>query len=296
MLDMFSILFIQNALLTGTCVALVSAFIGYFLIARRLTFAGHALSHIGFAGAAGAVLLGLPPLAGLLVFTMGASVGISLLSKESRERDLAIGIILTFALGLGILFLSLYAGFAERVYAILFGDILGISRGDVLVTALFSLLSILAIVAVFRPLLFSSFDPEIAEARGVPVRTLAFGFLLLVAIAVSMSIQVIGVLLVFTLLVGPAATAMRLVKQPRWTILLAMVLGVLYVWGGMFLAINVADATWPPSFFIAALSFGVYLPIRLFSPLWDKRSSPQHMNNGRRDIVCDEEITPERVF
>src|SRR5579875_1594984 len=114
MLDMLSITFVQNALLTGTCVALVSAFIGYFLVVRRLTFAGHALSHIGFAGAAGAVLLGLPPLVGLLVFTTGAGIGISLLSKESRERDLAIGIILTFALGLGILFLSLYEGFAER--------------------------------------------------------------------------------------------------------------------------------------------------------------------------------------
>lgn len=295
MFDLFSVLFIQNALFTGTGVALVSAFIGYFLIARRLTFAGHALSHIGFAGAAGAVLLGLPPLAGLLMFTMGASVGISLLSKESRERDLAIGIILTFALGLGILFLSLYAGFAERVYAILFGDILGISRGDVIVTALFSLLTILVVLAIFRPLLFSSFDPEIAEARGVPVRTLSLAFLLLVAITVSMSVQVIGVLLVFTLLVGPAATSMHLVKQPVWAILLAMVLGVLYVWAGMFLAINVANATWPPSFFIAALSFGVYLPVRLLSPLWNRRRDQKSINRGPQDTVFDKDAKMECV-
>lgn len=271
MFDLFQLPFIQHALLTGTCVAIVSAIVGYFLVSRGLTFAGHALSHIGFAGAAGAVLLGLSPLAGLLVFTIGAGVGISLMSKETRERDLAIGIMLTFALGLGILFLSLYAGFAENVYAILFGDILGISQTDVIVTAIFSLLTIFVLLALFRPLLFSSFDPEVAEARGVPVRALAIAFLILVAITVSMSVQVIGVLLVFTLLVGPAATAIHLVKHPLLAIGLAMILGVLYVWLGIFLAINVAEGTWPPSFFISTLSFAVYLPVRLLSPLWSRQ-------------------------
>ncbi len=282
MFDLFSTSFIQNALLTGTCVAIVSALVGYFLIARGLTFAGHALSHIGFAGAAGAVLLGLSPLTGLLVFTIGAGIGISLLSKESRSRDLAIGIILTFALGLGILFLSLYSGYAERVYAILFGDILGISQTDVLVTAIFGAITVLVLLALFRPLLFSSFDPEVAEARGVPARSLAVGFLVLVAIAVSMSVQVVGVLLVFTLLVGPAATAMRLVKRPILVIGLAMVLGIVYVWLGIFLAINVADATWPPSFFISTLSFGVYLPVRLLSPLWNERRKQQRVEAERQ--------------
>ncbi|GAC1389913.1 MAG: metal ABC transporter permease [Ktedonobacteraceae bacterium] len=271
MFDWLQYPFIQNALLTGTCVALVSAIVGYFLVSRGLTFAGHALSHIGFAGAAGAILLGFSPLSGLLVFTISAGIGISLLSKASRERDLAIGIILTFALGLGILFLSLYSGFAERVYAVLFGDILGISQTDVLLTGIFSVITFVTLLILFRPLLFSSFDPEVAEARGVPVRSLAIGFLVLVAITVSMSVQVIGVLLVFTLLVGPAATAMRIVKHPLWTIGLAMVLGVVYVWLGIFLAINVANATWPPSFFISTLSFGVYLPVRLLSPLWNER-------------------------
>jgi zinc/manganese transport system permease protein len=284
MFDLFQSAFIQNALLTGTCVAIVSAIVGYFLVSRGLTFAGHALSHIGFAGAAGAVLLGLSPLVGLLVFTIGAGIGISLMGKQSRERDLAIGVMLTFALGLGILFLSLYAGFAERVYAILFGDLLGISQTDFLVTAIFSLLTILVLLAVFRPLLFSSFDPEVAEARGVPVRSLSIGFLILVAITVSMSVQVIGVLLVFTLLVGPAATAMRLVAHPLWAIGLAMVLGVLYVWLGVVLAVFVAGGTWPPSFFISTLSFGVYLPVRLLSPLWNERRRQKHIAPERRSV------------
>ncbi len=276
MFSLFAFSFIQNALLTGTCVAIVSAAVGYFLIARGLTFAGHALSHIGFAGAAGAVLLGLSPLTGLLVFTIAAGVGISLLSKESRNRDLAIGIILTFALGLGILFLSLYSGYAERVYAILFGDILGISQSDVLVTAISGVITLVILLLLFRPLLFSSFDPEVAEARGVPVRLLGVGFLVLVAVAVSMSVQIIGILLVFTLLVGPAATAMRIAKRPMLVIALAMLLGVFYVWMGIFLAINVANATWPPSFFIATLSFGTYLPVRLLSPLWNRRRASRY--------------------
>lgn len=275
MFDWFQYPFIQSALLTGTCVAIVSAGMGFFLVSRGMTFAGHALAHIGFAGAAGAILLGFSPLAGLLAFTIGGGIGISLLSKESRERDLAIGIILTFALGLGILFLSLYSGFAERVYAVLFGDLLGISQTDVLVTAIFGVITLVVLAVLFRPLLFSSFDPEVAEARGVPVRALGIGFLVLVAIAVSMSVQVVGVLLVFTLLVGPAATAMRIVKHPLWAIGLAMLLGVSYVWVGVFLAVNVAGATWPPSFFISTLSFGVYLPVRLLSPLWNEHRKQQ---------------------
>ena len=294
MLNWFQYLFIQNALLTGTCVAIVSAVIGYFLVSRGLTFAGHALAHIGFAGAAGAILLGFSPLAGLLVFTIGGSMGISLLSKESRSRDLAIGIILTFALGLGILFLSLYSGFAERVYAVLFGDLLGISQTDVLVTALFGAITLVIIVILFRPLLFSSFDPEVAEARGVPVRSLAIGFLVLVAIAVSMSVQVVGVLLVFTLLVGPAATAMRIVKHPLWAIGLAMILGVAYVWVGIFLAVNVANATWPPSFFISTLSFGVYLPVRLLSPLWNERRKQQRIEAEKQSSSVKTSVEPEQ--
>jgi zinc/manganese transport system permease protein len=161
------------------------------------------------------------------------------------------------------------------VYAILFGDILGISQTDMQVTALFSAITVVILLALFQPLLFSSFDPDIAEARGVPVRSLAVGFLVLVAVTVSMSVQVIGALLVFTLLVGPAATAMRLAKRPMLVIGLAMALGITYVWVGIFLAINVADATWPPGFFITALSFGIYLPVRLLSPLWNERRKQQ---------------------
>ncbi|HLG65349.1 MAG TPA: metal ABC transporter permease [Ktedonosporobacter sp.] len=264
---MFTLLqypFIQNALLAGSLVAIIAAIIGYFLIMRGLTFAGHALSHIGFAGAAGAVLLGTDPVFGLLVFTVGAGVGIGLLGKELRERDIVIGVITTLTLALGILFLSLYRGYAEQAYSILFGTIIGISQTDVLITMLFSIGVLALLLVLFRPLLFSSFDPEVAQARGVPVKSLAIIFLVLVAITVSMSVQVVGILLIFTLLVGPAATATRLAQRPLIAILLAIVLGLAYTWLGILLA---ATTSWPVSFFIAALSFGVYLLVRLLTPL-----------------------------
>nr|HET6901959.1 metal ABC transporter permease [Ktedonobacteraceae bacterium] len=268
MFDILQYPFIQNAFLAGAFIAVVAAITGYFLLVRGLTFAGHALSHIGFAGAAGAVLLGIDPVIGLLVFTIGAGIAIGILGKEIRERDIAIGIVMTLTLGLGVLFLSLYSGYAERAYSILFGTIVGISQSDVLVTVIFSVLAIAVLLALFRPLLFSSFDPEVAEARGVPVRLLAIVFLVLVAITVSMSVQIVGILLIFTLLVGPAATAVRIVQRPLWAILLAIVLGLSYTWLGIYLA---ANGTWPVSFYIAAISFGVYLPVRFLSPLWRGR-------------------------
>ena len=139
-----------------------------------------------------------------------------------RERDIAVGIIMTFALGLGILFLSLYSGYAERVYSILFGQIVGISQQNVLFTALSSLLTLVVLLILYRPLLFCSFDPEVAEARGVPVNALGLTFLVLVAITVSIAVQIVGALLFFTLLIGPAATSARIVQRPLWAILLAI--------------------------------------------------------------------------
>src|SRR5579859_4908344 len=235
MFDILQYSFIQNAFVAGSFVAVIAALIGYFLVVRGLTFAGHALSHIGFAGAAGAVLLGIDPVFGLLVFTITAAVSIGLLGKEIRERDVAIGIIMTLMLGLGVLFLSLYHGYAEQAYSILFGTIVGISQTDVEVTIVFSIITTSIVLALFRPLLFSSFDPEVAEARGVPVRVLSILFLVLVAVTVSMSVQIVGVLLIFTLLVGPAATAMRLVKNPYLAIGTAMILGIIYSWVGIFI-------------------------------------------------------------
>jgi len=283
MFDILQYSFIQNALLAGICVAVVAAVAGYFMIVRGLTFAGHALPNIGFAGAAGAVLLGIDPVFGLFAFTIGAAIGISILGERLNERDTAIGIIMTLALGLGILFLSLYAGFAQQVYSILFGQIVGISRTNMLITAIASILTLALLLVLFRPLLFSSFDPEVAEARGVPVRLLAMVFLVLIAITVSLAIQVVGALLMFTLLVGPAATAIRIVQRPLWAIMLAIALGVSYTCLGIFLAAY--SVYLPVSFFIATLSFGVYLPVRLLSPLWIGRRARKSARSRQVDAL-----------
>lgn len=255
--------FIQNALASGSCMAVAGALTGYFLLARGLTFAGHALPNVGFAGAAGAVLAGVQPIYGMFLFTILASFGIGVLGKDVRTRDTAIGVLMIFALGLGLLFLDLYSGYAERVYSILFGTILGISRSDVAVTA-----GATAVVAVFvaifyRPLVFSTFDPVVAETRGVPVGFIAHALLILVAVTVSISIQVMGAILVFTLIVGPAAVAIRLTRRPAAALVVSMLLGVVYVWAGVALAVATNDL--PVSFFVASISFAVYVPVRLLS-------------------------------
>ncbi len=266
MLDVLLDPTIQHALLAGSCVAIVAALIGYFMTARGLTFAAHALPNIGFAGAAGAVMLGIEPIFGLFAFTIVAGIGIGLLGKAARERDISIGILMTFALGLGVLFLELYSGYAERVYSILFGTILGISLQAVLVTALSSLLTIAVLLVLFRPLMFSTFDPDVAQARGVPVRFLAVFLLILVAITVSLAVQIVGALLVFTLLVGPAATAVRVTQRPLRAIVLAMGLGICYTWLGILAA--ALNGEWPVGFCVGTIAFIVYLPVRLLSPLW----------------------------
>jgi zinc/manganese transport system permease protein len=294
MFDILQYAFIQNAFLAGSVVAIVAAVIGYFLIIRGLTFAGHALPNIGFAGAAGAVWLGLDPVIGLFAFTIGAGISIGLLGKKINERDTSIGVIMTFALGLGLLFLSLYSGYAERVYAILFGQIIGISQQDVLLTTLTSLLTLILTLLLFRPLLFSSFDPEVAEARGLPVQSLSIAFLILLAITVSLAVQVIGALLVFTLLVGPAATAVRIARSPFRAIALAAALGVAYTWLGIYLAAE--NGVWPVSFFIAAISFGVYLPVRLLSPLWMGRRDRANTDTTHSDAsVLDKAVASPKA-
>lgn len=291
--------FVRNALMAGSCIAVVAAIVGYFMIARGLTFAGHALPNVGFAGAAGAVLVGLNPIYGLFTFTIGAGIIIGLLGKEVRERDTSIGIIMTSALGLGLMFLSLYTGYAERVYSVLFGTILGISTADIWLMATTCALTIITIIVLYRPLLFSSFDPVVAQARGVPVRGLAVIFLMLIAIAVSVSIQIVGALLVFTMLVGPAATAMRISQRPLWAILIGVALGLSYMWAGILLAS--ANGVWPASFYIATISFVVYLPVRIFSPYWigrGRRTQPVSLEERQVAMLNSEkadatdEITP----
>jgi zinc/manganese transport system permease protein len=256
--------FMVHAFEAGTIVAIVAGAIGYFVVLRGSSFAAHALSHIGFAGAAGAVVLGLSPVVGLLVFTLGSGSVIGALGSRLRGRDVTIGIVLAWTLGLGVLFISLYTGYATEAYALLFGEILGISVRDVLVTLVAGLITIAALVAVYRPLLFSSVDEELASARGVPVTALSIGFMAILAVAVTEAVQVVGVLLIFALIVTPAAIAIRFTSHPFRAIAIGVGLALSFTWLGLAIAYF---SPHPVSFFITSLAFFTYVAVRASEPL-----------------------------
>ena len=186
---------------------MVCGLVGFFLVLRAQTFAGHALSHVGFAGATGAVLIGVPPLWGLIAMTLAAGIGMGLLGERLQQRDVAIGIVLSMSLGLGLLFLNFFTAYATQATTLLFGNILGIDAATVWTLLLLGIVAIAALAAIARPLLFASLQPELAEAKGVSLRLLSVLFLAIVALAVAECVQIVGVLLVFALMVGPAAAA-----------------------------------------------------------------------------------------
>jgi zinc/manganese transport system permease protein len=259
--------FMVHAFEAGTIVAIVAGAIGYFVVLRGSAFAAHALSHIGFAGATGAVVLGVNPIFGLLAFTLGSGVAIGALGNRLRGRDVTIGIVLAWTLGLGVLFISLYRGYAAEAYALLFGEILGISSGDVMVTLVAGLVTLVGLLAVYRPLLFSSVDEDLASAKGVPVTVLSIGFMAILAVAVTEAVQVVGVLLIFALIVTPAAIAVRFTSRPPRAILIGIALALAFTWLGLSIAYY---SPHPVSFFITSLAFATYLAVRLAEPVRDR--------------------------
>jgi zinc/manganese transport system permease protein len=256
--------FMQNALLTGTMVALLAGAVGYFVVLRGQSFAAHTLSQVGFPGAAAGVLAHTSPLLGLLVFCVASGLGIGFLGRSldagRRGESAAVGTILAFSLGLGLLFFRLYAGTAQGVYSFLFGTILGISDRDVLITGLVGAAALAALTLIARPLLFGSVDPEVARARGVPVRGLSIGFLVLVALAVAQAVQIVGTLLVFALLVAPGAAAQQLSARPWPGLALSVGLALVFTWAGLAVAYF---TVYPVGFFITTFAFGTYLALRL---------------------------------
>ncbi len=252
--------FMQHAYEAGTVVAIVAGIVGYFVVLRRSSFAAHSLSHIGFAGAAGAALFGISPVYGLLLFTTVGGSSMAVLSPKATYRDISIGSVLAFMLGLGVLFISLYTGYATAAYSILFGEILGISSGDVLLTLIAGLTILAAVALVYRPLLFASLDEDVAEAKGLPTFLLGIVFMLLVAVATSIAVQVVGVLLIFSLMVTPAAIAQQLAKRPRRIIIISVAVALMTTWLGLFVAFY---EPYPVSFFMTSIVFVLYLLARL---------------------------------
>src|SRR5579862_5918354 len=185
MIELFHHQFIQYAFISGTIIAIVCAIVGYFVVLRAQAFAAHALSHIGFAGATGAALIGVSSLTGTFIFTMLAALGMGTLGKRIQGRDVEIGMILSFALGLGILFLKLYTVNANEAVGILFGSILSVTSFDLVLSVVSAVITLFLLLFLFRPLLFASVDPEVAEARGVPVQWLSIIFMVLLAMTVT---------------------------------------------------------------------------------------------------------------
>lgn len=255
--------FMRNAFAAAGVAAVVSGLVGYFLVLRGQTFAGHALGHIGFAGATGAILIGVPPVWGLVGLTVAAGVGMGMMGERVSDRDVAIGVVLALSLGFGLLFLHYYTSFAAQATSLLFGNVLAVDRPTIAVLAGLALITVAALAAIMRPLIFASLQPELAEAKGVPLRFVSTAFLAIVALAVSESAQIVGILLVFSLMVGPPATAQLLVGGLWSGIALSVGLALAEAWVGIAIAYY---TDWPVSFCIALLSALAYFVSRGWAP------------------------------
>jgi zinc/manganese transport system permease protein len=258
--DMWSLPFMVNAYRAGTLVAVLAALVGWFMVVRRQSFAGHALALVGFPGAGAALLLGLSAGAGYLVFCVAAALVIALLPQRGArgysEESAVVGTVQAFALALGLLFVSLYQGFLSGTSALLFGSFLGISDQQVVVLAVVAVVVLGVLAVIGRPLLFGSVDADTARAHGLPTRALGVVFLLLLGAATAEVSQITGALLVFALLVLPPATAQRLTARPAVALALSVVFGLVTVWLALFVGYYSA---YPIGFWLTSIAFGGYL-------------------------------------
>jgi zinc/manganese transport system permease protein len=257
--------FAQNALIAGVLVAVVAGLVSRFVVARNMSFAVHALAEVGFTGSAGFMLIGLSPVLGLLTGSMVTALFIGGLGVRIRERDSVVGVIMAFGLGLGVLFISLYPRYASEAFAILLtGAITTVTRGDLMILLAVAGVTLVGLGVMYRPLTFATVDPVVAEARGVRVRLVSILFLMMLAAAVAEAVQIVGVLMILTLLITPGATAERLTAQPGLATAASVGVALVSTIGGILLALvtNV-----PVSFFVTTIAFVCYLAARFGWPL-----------------------------
>ena len=262
--ELFSYQFMVNALEAGTIVAVMAGVVGWYMVLRRQSFAGHTIAVMAFPGASGAALAGLPSALGYYLACGAAALAIGRTSgEEGRTRggeSAAIGVVQVAGLAAGFLFLSLYSGVLEQLESLLFGTFLGIDRAQVLTLAFVALVVLGSLVLVGRPLLLASLDPELARARGLPVRILDVGYLLILGLAVAATSQITGVLLVFALLVAPPAAAQALTPRP----VLGLVLSVAFALGVVWLGLAISYfSIYPLGFYVTSLGFALYLSAQL---------------------------------
>ncbi|MDZ4045868.1 MAG: metal ABC transporter permease [Rhodoglobus sp.] len=251
---------VQASVFAGAVLGIVGGLIGVFVMQRDMAFAVHGISELSFAGAAGALLLGMNVVAGSIVGSLIAAAIIGMLGARARDRNSIIGVLMPFGLGLGILFLALYPGRSGNKFGLLTGQIISVNFDQLWLLVGIAIAVLVALLVIWRPLTFDSLDPEVAAARGVPGRTLSLVFMLLLGLTVAVSVQVIGALLVLALLVTPAAAALRVSASPVLVPVLSMVFGFVSAVGGILIAIG---SSLPISPFITTISFAIYLVARI---------------------------------
>lgn len=254
--------FMLHAFVAGTFIALAAGLVGYFVVLRNEVFTSDALGHVAFTGGLGALLANIQLLLGVFGSTIAVAVGMGTLGGRARGRDVAIGTVFAWVLGVGVLFLSLYTtaksagGSGTAGISILFGSILGLQQPQTTISTIAGIVTSAVLLLIARPLMFASIDPDVAAARGVPIRLMTVIFLVLVGATVAEAVQAVGALLIFGLMVTPAAIAQRVTSRPYLALLLSGGFGVLFVWLGLGLAFYIS---YPASFFITGLAFGTYL-------------------------------------
>ncbi len=241
--------FMINAWEASTIVAVVAGVVGFFTVLRGSSFAAHALPNGAFAGAAGASLVGASTILGLGVFSLLGAIGIASLGRRARH-DVATALAIVVMLGLGSLFLSMTTEYAPQIFSLLFGEVLGVASNELLPTAAIGVVCVAAIAVLYRPLLLSSVVPDLAESRGIKGVRIELAFLLVIALVTTMAVPVVGTLLIFSLLIGPAAAARSFTNKPLTAMGLSVVFALVTVWSAIALSYT---SNLPIGFFVGAI-------------------------------------------
>ena len=255
-LDLLRRDFVQQALLAAALLALVSGLVGPFIVMRQMSFAVHGSSELSLTGAAFALLAGFNVGIGALVGCALAAVLFGVLGQRARERDSAIGVVLAFGLGLAVLFIHLYPGRSGTSFALLTGQIVGVGYSGLALLAVVSIVVIVVLAVSYRPLLFATVDPEVAAGRGVPVRALGIVFAALVGVTAAQGVQIVGALLVMSLLITPAAAAVRVFSSPGAAVAASVIFAEVSAVGGILLSLAPGV---PVSVFVTTISFAIFL-------------------------------------
>lgn len=260
---------VANSLIASALLGIMGGLIGVFVMNRDSSFAVHGISELSFAGASVALLIGIDVVLGSIIGSLGAAILIAILGTRAKDRNSIIAVLMPFGLGVGILALSLYEGRASNKFGLLTGQIIAVDQPSLIWLSAISIFVIAVLVFIWRPLQFASLDPEVAKARGVATGKLGFAFLILLGLAVAASVQVVGALLVLSLLVTPAAAALRVTSSPKLVPLLSVVFALTSALGGIVLALG---GGLPVSPYITTVSFLIYLGARIFEVVKKSRA------------------------